>query len=97
MKSHKFTLILSGVAEITPEFADALFETTAGDIELTARDGVVYLEFDRSAPTLRSAITNAIREVEQGNVGVRVVRVDSEAVVPEDLENVSDRRSKQVD
>ncbi|MEX0701542.1 MAG: hypothetical protein WD069_05540 [Planctomycetales bacterium] len=34
MKTHEFTLILSGVAKITPELADALYTATGGDIEL---------------------------------------------------------------
>jgi hypothetical protein len=78
MKTHTFTLILSGVAEITPELADALYEATRGDVELNLRDGVAFLEFERSASTLRKAITAAIREVEKAHVGVRVVRVESE-------------------
>ena len=79
MKSHAFILILSGVSEITPELADALYAATRGDVELNLRDGVAFLEFERAAPTLRDAITAAIREVERANVGVRVVRVESEA------------------
>lgn len=79
MKTHTFTLILSGVAEITPELADALYAATQGDIELNLRDGVAVVEFERTAATLREAITTAIREVEQASVGVRVVRVESEA------------------
>ena len=79
MKNHKFTLILSGVAELTPELADALYEATNGDIELSQRDGVAFVEFERPAPTLREAVTAAIREVEGAGVGVRVVRVESEA------------------
>jgi hypothetical protein len=79
MKTHAFTLIIAGVAEITPELADALYSATKGDIELNLRDGVVFLEFERTAPTLREAVTSAIREVEGANVGVRVVRVESEA------------------
>ena len=73
------TLILSGVAEITPELADALYAATQGDIEFNLRGGVAFLEFERTAPTLREAITAAIREVEGADVGVRVVRVESEA------------------
>src|SRR5438270_12392927 len=76
---HHFTLILAGVAEITPELADALYAATQGDIELNLRDGVAFLEFERTAATLREAITAAIREVEGAAVGVRVVRVESEA------------------
>jgi hypothetical protein len=79
MRTHNFTLILSGVAELTPELADALYEATQGDIELNLRDGVAFVEFKRKAATLREAITSAIREVEHANAGVRVVRVESEA------------------
>lgn len=79
MKTHAFTLILSGVAEITPDLADALYEATHRDIELNQRDGVAYVEFERQARTLRDAITSAIREVEGAGVGARVVRVESEA------------------
>jgi hypothetical protein len=79
MKIHAFTLILSGVAEITPELADALFAATQGDIELNLREGVAFAEFERTAATLREAILAAIREVEEAEVGVRVVRVESEA------------------
>jgi hypothetical protein len=78
MKTHTFTLILSGVAEITPELADAMYEATHGDIELNLRDGVAFGEFERTAATLREAITSAIREVENAVAGVRVVRVESE-------------------
>ena len=79
MKIHAFSLILSGVAEITPELADALYEATHGDIELNLRDGVAFLECERKVPTLREAVTAAIHEVESAAVGVRVVRVESEA------------------
>jgi hypothetical protein len=79
MKTHTFTLILSGVAEIAPELADALYAATHGDIELNLCEGVTLVEFERKATTLREAITAAIREVESADVGVRVVRVESEA------------------
>jgi hypothetical protein len=78
MKKHTFTLILSGVAELTPELADALYEATKGDIECNMRDGIAFLEFDRAAPSLRDAITSAINDVEGAGIGLRVVRVESE-------------------
>ena len=34
MNEHSFVLILSGIGELTPELADALFEATNGDLEL---------------------------------------------------------------
>lgn len=78
MKTYNFTLILSSVPEITPELADSLYAATRGDVELNLRDGVAFLEFERAAPALRPAILAAIRQVEQADVGVRVVRVESE-------------------
>jgi hypothetical protein len=79
MNAPTFTLIIAGVAEITPELADALYSATKSDIEMNLRDGVVFLEFERTAPTLREAVTSAIREVEGANVGVRLLLVESEA------------------
>jgi len=78
LKKHQFTLILSGVPDLTSELADALYEATRGDIEFNRRDGVAFLEFNRAARTLRDAICSAIRDVEGADVGVRVVRVESE-------------------
>lgn len=75
MKSHRFTLVLSGIAEITPELADALFAATNGEIELNQRNGVVFMEFERSGSTLHRAVKSAIQQVEEAAVGVRVVRV----------------------
>lgn len=78
MKTHKFTLVLSGVSELTPELADTLFEATGGDIELNMRDGIAFVEVARAARTLREAITSVIREVEGAGLGLRVLRVESE-------------------
>jgi hypothetical protein len=78
MKKHRFTLILSGVSELTPELANTLYEATDGDIEFNVRSGVAFLEFERQARTLRDAITSAIQDVEGAGIGVRVVRVESE-------------------
>jgi hypothetical protein len=79
MKAYQFTLILSGVAEITPELSDALYAATGGDIELNMRNDVAYIEFDRAADTLRDAVSSAITQVEGAGVGVRVLRVESDA------------------
>ena len=79
MKKHRFTLILSGVSGVTPELANALYKATDGDIEFNVRSGVAFLEFEREARSLKEAITSAIRDVEGAGVGVRVVRVESEA------------------
>lgn len=77
--NHQFTLILSGIAQVTPELADGLYEATGGDIEFNMTGGVAYLEFDRAAASLDEAITSAIAQVEGAELGVRVVRVESES------------------
>ncbi len=79
MENYQFTLILSGVAEITPELADALYAATGGDIELNRCNDVTFLEFDRDADSLEDAVHSAITQVEGADVGVRVTRVESAA------------------
>jgi hypothetical protein len=79
MKKHKFSLVLSGVSEITADLADAFYEATRGDIEFNMCNGVAFLEFERAATSLREAIVSAIQEVEGARDGVRVVRVESDA------------------
>jgi hypothetical protein len=79
MNRYEFTLVLSGVVEITPDLADALYAATGGGIELNMRNNVAYIEFDRTADTLHDAVNSAIAQVEGAGVGVRVVRVESDA------------------
>ena len=79
MKTHSFTLILSGISEIEHTVANALFEATNGDIEFNMRDGIPYLEFRRKAASLRDAVRSAIEDVERANVGVRVIRVETDS------------------
>ncbi|MEX2316757.1 MAG: hypothetical protein WD669_06375 [Pirellulales bacterium] len=79
MNTYQFTLVLSEVPEITPELADALYAATGGDIELNMRNNVAYIEFDRAADTLNDAVNSAIAQVIGAGVGVRVVRVESDA------------------
>jgi hypothetical protein len=97
MTTFQFTLVLSGIAELSPELADALYEATHGDIECNMRDGIAFLECRRKATSLADAILTMIAEVESTNIGIRVVRVESEAArtiakINADLfETISDR------
>jgi hypothetical protein len=79
MQTHHFTLILAGVSDIGEELADGLCEALGGDIEFGMRDGIAMLEVTRPAPTLLKAIRAAIKDIHQANLGVRVVRVETEA------------------
>jgi hypothetical protein len=79
MKSQSFSLVLAGVSEITDELANALFEAVDGEIEFEMRSGVASLGVRRKANSLRDAILASIRQVEAADVGVRVIRVESDA------------------
>ena len=80
MNKHHFTLILSGVSEITSELADALYSATGGDIELNMRDSVAFLEFFRAEKSLHDAVASAIAQVEGAGVGVRVESDDANTI-----------------
>jgi hypothetical protein len=80
-ETFTFTLILSGVSGLTEEVADALFEAGCDDALLGIRDGVVFLDFDREAPSLREAALSAIADVEGAGVGAAVTRVEPDELV----------------
>jgi len=84
VKSHFFTLILESPRELTEAFEDAVFESGCGDAALSQRSGVLYLEFDRDAPSFRAALLSAIRDV-QRTPGTIVSRVE-----PDDLVTASE-------
>jgi hypothetical protein len=75
MKTCAFTLILSGVAEITPDLADALYAATLGDVELNLRHGVAFLEFDRKASTPREAFRRLERRIVREGFAIQFIGV----------------------
>jgi hypothetical protein len=81
-KEHEFTLILDGVPSFTPEILDAFYEAGCDDALLSRCDGVVSMDFTRSAPTMKDAIISAIRDVQRANVGARVIRVEDSESAP---------------
>jgi hypothetical protein len=75
-RMHGFTLVLEGVPDLTEEVANQLFEAGCDDALPLWRDGIVSVGFDRTAPSLREAITSAIRDIERAGIGARVVRIE---------------------
>jgi hypothetical protein len=75
-KEYDFTLILSGLADLTTEVENALFEAGCDDAGLGMRDGRAYLTFNRKAPALKDAILSAIRDVRKSGIGAEVLRLD---------------------
>lgn len=71
-----FALILSGPTDLTSEVEDGLFEAGCDDATLSLQYGVLYLEFSRSADSLKEAILSAIQDVRKAGIGADVVRVD---------------------
>jgi hypothetical protein len=76
LKEHDFTLVLSGIKELTREVQDALFEAGCDDATLSMRCGRPFLTFSRTALTLKDAILSAIRDVKKANIGLEVLRID---------------------
>jgi len=75
-REYDFALILTGVQELTSEVEDALFEAGCDDATLSIQYGFLYMEFSRTAPSLKDAILGAIRDVRKANIGADVWRVD---------------------
>jgi len=75
-RDYDFTLVLTGITKLTRVVVDALFEAGCSDATISLRYGAVYLTFTRSAPTLKSAILSAIRDVRRAKIGADVLRVD---------------------
>ncbi len=80
-QAHAFSLVLEGASELTPEIADALYEAGCDDALVGSRDGVLFAEFDREAPSSAEAILSAIRQVESASAGLRVMRVEPDELV----------------
>lgn len=71
-----FALIVGGVSELNEEVEGALFEAGCDDATLSVQYGRLYIEFSRTAPSLKDAILTAIRDVMKAGIGARVLRVD---------------------
>ncbi len=80
-QEYSFTLILSGLFDLTEAVCDALYEAGCGDALLGVRDGVVFLDFDRRADSFQDAVLGAIADVEGAGLGARVVRVEPDELV----------------
>lgn len=82
-KIYQFTLVLKNVDENTPALEDYLYEASCDDALINFRNGAVYLDFDREAPSLEEAVMSAIRDVESASIGAVVSHVAPEDLVTE--------------
>ena len=75
MTEWAFRLTLAGIA-LTNEELDALFEAGCDDATFSLeRDGTGLGFFDREAKTQEDAVLSAIHDVENADIGARVLRV----------------------
>jgi hypothetical protein len=75
MTEWTFRLTLVGIA-LTDEELDILFEAGCDDGAFSReRDGTVLGFFDREAETQEDAILSAIHDIENADIGARVIRV----------------------
>jgi hypothetical protein len=75
-REYDFALIVKGVPQLNESTEDALFESGCDDATLSIQYGRLYMEFSRSAASLKDAILSAIRDVRKAGIGAEVLRVD---------------------
>lgn len=75
-REFDFALVVEGVAELSQEVTDRLFDVGCDDATASMQYGLLYLEFSRAAPTLKEAILSAIGDVMKSGLPVRVAQVD---------------------
>jgi hypothetical protein len=80
-QEYEFTLILSGVSELTRQVLDALYESGCDDALIGVRDGVAYAEFCREADSFEQAALSAIRDVESAGIGAKVEHIEPDELV----------------
>ena len=78
---YQFTLILSGIDALTDEVLDRLYEAGCDDALIGSRDGVVFADFSRVAPSLTEAVLSAARDLKRAKVGAQVVHVEPDDIV----------------
>lgn len=77
METHRVTLILAGVSELSLELSDAICAAVGDDIELELTNDVATVEFVPEGDSLRDAVVDVIERIEEADLGVCVVRVES--------------------
>jgi hypothetical protein len=80
-QARSFTLVLSGLRDVTDQVTDALFEAGCDDALVGSQHGNVFLDFDREASSFREAVLSAIAAVEGAGIGAQVVRVEPDELV----------------
>jgi len=81
--TYAFTLVLHGVDENTENLEDILYDAGCDDALINFRDGTVFLDFDRDALNLKTAVLTAIKDIENSPLDAKVVSVAPDRFVSE--------------
>lgn len=76
MNTYEFTVVLANVEEFSEDALDRLFEAGCDDGTPGRFAGDFVIEFDRSAPSLETAIRSAIDNVLAAGFDVKRVQLD---------------------
>lgn len=76
LPEHDFTLVLTGIEELTPEIVENLLGAGCDDATIAMRSGCPFITFSRRAPSLKEAVLSAIGDVRRANIGADVLRID---------------------
>ncbi len=81
LREYEFTLVLSGVKELSQDTLDALYEAGCDDALIGMRDGVAFADFVREAESPEEALQSAIRNIEQAGIGAKVEHIEPDEIV----------------
>lgn len=95
-REFDFSLVLDGVFELTTAVENALFEAGCDDSTLSVLYGRIFMEFSRSATSLKAAIFSAIRDVRKAGIGADVLYVDESNLITQAEIARRIRRSRQL-
>jgi hypothetical protein len=63
---HSFTIRVAGVNTAEENaYEDPFYEAGCDDALISVVDGILFLDFDREAPTYEEAVASAIRDIER--------------------------------
>lgn len=80
-RPHHFTFILASPAGISPELEDALYTAGCDDALLYQQNGILHLEFEREAASLKEAVSSAMAAITSANVPVEIAGVEPGDIV----------------
>ena len=78
MTSWDFTVILKGVAEMSDNLANALYEAGCDDGTAGSSCGEATVSFSRESDTLQNAIASAVADIRRAGCKVCRVQIEQE-------------------